>query len=238
MIGPKARTVLAVAGSGLPGLAWGLPCGLSPLSHPPLEPGDPAEGPPDQASCRCRGPADPQVPDVPYDAGGLQPAPWGLPRPHLPPHPPARLLRPPRGGERARRLRPLGRGGCPRCLPLAWVLAVGTAPWRGEELVLHGFRAASGVYPCLPGFVFVCACVFCDIISVVGCLSMSALSVESVCVQSGRECGCGLWMCVCGGSVPGWACVSPCLGSVVWVPVVCCPLVVMCCGAWLRSKLP
>lgn len=128
----KPGLVLAIADSGLSGLAGRLPqWPVCPLSHPPLEPGDPAEGPPERASPRRRGPPDPQVPDVPHHAGGLQPAPRGLPRPHLPPHPHARLLCPPRGGEGPSRQGLCG--GAPPLFPCGLGLGCGHSSAEGLD---------------------------------------------------------------------------------------------------------
>ena len=157
-----------------------------PSGHLPLGPGDPAEGPPEHASPRHRGPASPQVPDVPHHEGGLQPARPGLPRPHLPPHPRARLLCPPRGGERPGRQSRWGGRGAP---PLAWALAVGMALLRAGSLVHKVLRSAQmGLFASLSSAVFACVCVRACLLCAVGVW--------------GRACPWCLWgmclQCVCG----------------------------------------
>lgn len=160
-MGPEART-----GPG-PSKLWSFRSGLEaasvacvPSVPPSLEPGDPAEGPPERASRGCGGPADPQVPDVPHHAGGLQPAPRGLPRPHLPPHPRARLLCPPRGGEGP------GRQGR---FPSGLGLGYGQALLRDWELVPQGFRFGSGgLFTSFPSLAFACTCV-CTCVFIICC---------------------------------------------------------------------
>lgn len=83
---------------------WLLPLRLVSVAPAPLSrscPGSgvPAEGPPECSCPQHQESYRPQVPEVPDHTGGLQPAPGGLPWPHLLPNSCARLLRPSGGGE-------------------------------------------------------------------------------------------------------------------------------------------
>ena len=135
-----------MSGSCQPG---GYLSGLSPLSHPPLAPGVPAEGPPEYASLGHGRSTDPQVPDMPDHAGGLRPAPGDLPRPHVPPHPCARLLCPLREGEGAVQAGPLGRGRRPS--PAVPCSGLGLGPGRSSP---EGLGACSTNLPIRPSGLF------------------------------------------------------------------------------------
>ena len=87
-----------------------------------------------------------------------------------------------------------------------------------------------------------CMCVSCVVCVSKVCVEcvpgMYCVGVTVCCVGCLGACLCLHLACCVPVVMSGDGLVSPSLGSVVWLPVVCCPLVVMCCSAWLKSKLP